>query len=1355
MSESSSSWKRMDGIMLGYPFDQLLDQDCQLLGERHPGVKLAVRKPTDLITAGDILDVVRLAEALLGIVTVPDDVFGLKRCLTPPKEYKLHVKTLYDKAMRHTEGSMDALATALARAVNTKLHRLKDNPTKHTRFVESISSLVRGVSEIPRGQLPTGNIVICGKPGTAKSTLALQFAVSCVRLDNKSVPAYIPLETPSDTVKRKAAAFGWGEHLYEIEHIHEVDDFSSADHLAQLLKRILSRPSNCPIVSEHDACPGDMSSICRGCGKPPFQPRILMPSLSPRPREAQCSHEEFFATRFKQLERLLEAGQRLNDLMREEENIPEEWHIRHFLPLIVIDSLNMLGLRTLNREEVYRLFTLFHRCHTTGVFVVETTQGTPFDSTMADVVISLKMEEDQDYTLRYLEVEKSRYYHQVYGRHVFRTSSLSHEKKKVPTVPYYDNPRTTSKSPKHGVVVFPSLHYLVLKTDRESPLAKPGEARDMGFAESQNVLISSDDVKDPEDFLDTLRQCRLHPFIQSKNHAKAKKFCKIWYEKCINTTTATEVVEKLDTVPKRQFPLVEASAAPSQRRNALDRMFPQAFFGRAYDFGIAAFQRILPVNLTRGQVVMLSGPRGTFKTTFALNFLAKGLEDEESVLLIRLTDVGLLQTDAHYGLRHYPRLSVDMRDTFNWGAMRNVSQGKPRAIKQHHTDRLWKNLAPTSKIDINVWASTEHHGLNFGPRLFEIAFKGGFLLPEEFVQIVREILIRRRGNERIRRVVLDDVSQIGVSYPFLRRSRTTGDFFLAAFVHLMRNHHVDFVMTGTTAGLASANDAVSRASALADTVVSCKSIDVFGDRHVIVSGEGLIAGKGLESRNTGESVPAVVQLQRNEGRDLFMLDEEFLEGLVGFEQGLVYRPGILVHAFQENDRAFARYNREMTHMLAAALATPLHQLDDASRPPSTRTKPNDGGTTRRRKTDVSVVPFTSRISEAMHESFDVLPTGAPIDKTVVCTVDEFWNARGSEIDDAFYRFDTEDAPWTKEQLYDIRIGNNPGGDDRQPPAVWPYFNNVLLMAYRKGLVYTEGSRESKTLGDVLNIQPDDWQAIHSALMSLELPDNPAAAINHLFWYERSGHETLSCMFLDALTSGYALYLAGQQKRKIAAHTVSIEDVLSERIRTKPAHYGLRDPESRELRALSHLLQCSEGTYRNIREDAKEHKLDYDPAHQLPPDFAVYICWYSQLRELMEREPELEKEMRVCALPAGGFTGDWSIGVVKGSVSVALGKEVIRKLCSRAEELKRYSQGVGLPVRKEFYDKKVDFFAWPNSTSVRLSEVGEIHKKAHSRTEILNYPTIRPRFWDIALQLKRRWNSRVAKRIFRQCLMLRT
>jgi hypothetical protein len=368
------------------------------------------------------------------------------------------------------------------------------------------------------------------------------------------------------------------------------------------------------------------------------------------------------------------------------------------------------------------LFSLFRQHETVGVFVVESTLDTPFDSTMADVVISLDMREDNGYEVRHIRLDKSRYQKQVYGWHPFRTIALDDPERETPailgkTTLNSEGEKRDGDQPRHGIVVFPSLHYVVLRSG-EGQKTTGGKA---------------------------------NPWENAGDH-----------------------------------------------------------------WGIKAFSGVLPGNLREGSVIVIEGPRGTFKTNLAMTFLAQGLQINQSGLLIRLHDLPLLvdQPDK----THWPTLSEDVyvdESAQFWDALHPL--GKTNAEEAAR----WRYLAEPKKAGISVWefcAQKSSGNPETKPRLFEADFKSGALLPEELVQIVWDIIFRWK----IERVVLDDVSEIGAAYPFLHRSSTSGDFFLPAMAHVMRNHQIDFVVTGTTGALPEGDEAVGRIRAVADEMRNYK-----------------------------------------------------------------------------------------------------------------------------------------------------------------------------------------------------------------------------------------------------------------------------------------------------------------------------------------------------------------------------------------------------------------------------------------------------------------------------------------------------------------------------------------------------
>ena len=1086
---------------------------------------------------------------------------------------------------------------------------------------------------LPRGPHPgTGNIVICGPPGSGKSTLALQFAVACAsRPENNAISAYVGLESSIDEILAKARPFGWDGYLQDLRHLHAVDESSDADRMGDILLHILRQPCG----NEKAFCEGEgecrfrtgsaRSGACemhlKATGPPtvPVNGRVLLTSLSPRPIAATEANQGLFQKRRHQLEGLLSAGAAL----REEGGLLG----RRIFPVVIIDSLNMFGTDPWVREELHQLFTLFRRYETVGAFVVETTQETPFDSTLADVVIELDAMEDGGYFVRHIEISKSRYYNQVNGRHPFKTASL-HGVERTPLIWARRHATSCGELPRHGVVVFPSLHYVFLRTGGE-----------------------------------------IDPSKEAGNR---------WSK-------------------------------------------PGA------TWGVHALNQILPHNLREGSVVAVEGPRGTFKTDIALSFLAQGLSQKESCLLIALRDWPFVQSKGAGSARRIdpeqcPSLSVDLRDQFDWGDL--------APFDEDLNDR-WQLLVSQQKAQITGW-----HMARGGAQdvcLFEVDFKSGALLPEEFVEIIWDIIIRRGGKGRIRRVVLDDAGAIGAAYPFLSKSSTSGHMFLPTLAHVMRNHGIDLVVTGTTGDFVEADEPIGRIRAVADAVVSTQYCDVFGQRHVIVQGERLIGGSSEGPGNLGTSAPPVVRnVSWDEGTThRFEVNGSYMEGLVGFQTGNVQRPGVSLYIFEENSRIHGRYNHELKVMLSAAFAA---DAGSAQEIPPTPSWGKHASSRCAEPQTVAIVPFDSGNSEAMHDSLAIFAKGEPIERTVICTVDEFWQSPALGVPQLNGRF--------------VRTSPVGGGvpvivrDSGE--GVRPYYANVLLLAYRTDL------------GLATRTRPASWQDLNDRLRAVP----PAAGLetNRGFWFDLSARETLSCALLDALASGAGICGDSGQ-----AKSAQLSRLLNEACGIDDGKgFGLTNEHGkgmeREVLALQSVLHMTDWPNR-------DDEAWGDAQSVLPGDSAVCLCWYSQVRELVDRVPSLADKIGVWPLPAGGFTGDWYIGCLRGSVSTALGDRIIDILCQKEEECKRFARGVGLPVQKSFMD--ADFYAWDGTDKVTLRSImGPIHSEALSRTCITDYGKIRSRLYHTGRQLTP-WEGehgggrtmadvreRVLGRLFKQLGMLR-
>jgi KaiC/GvpD/RAD55 family RecA-like ATPase len=709
----------------------------------------------------------------------------------------------------------------------------------------------------------------------------------------------------------------------------------------------------------------------------------------------------------------------------------------------------------------------------------------------------------------------------------------------------------------------------------------------------------------------------------------------------------------------------------------------------AFDIGIQALADIVVADLQRPAIVTIRGDRGTYKTCIAHTFLLDGIRCGENAMLLTLGEKTQFEPDRHKA---------------NWMVCReileetNTGHGlKQRLVAGFSEIKTGGSYIDDTKLCRRVWSYNDKKE----PRLVEIAFRQGALLPEQFVECVRDVL--RSYSERMRpwRVVLDDVSLVGSSYPFLRHSETAGDLALPTLVHVLRAANANLVITGTPGGFAEADEAVNRACTLSDTVLSCNFCDVFGKRFVAVTGEGLKANRGGGEPadvsgvriGSSEAVPPVIVPQKD---NYFAVDRTKLQGLVGHDRGEIYRPGVVVNLFREGE-VLEHYNAEIRTMLERAFACPSDSGRDLTS--------GSGGDEK-----VTVFEFGSDKSEAVHDSLKILG-GKPVERTVVYAVDEFYSESSGE---------GRGVPQT---LGLLTKGDLEGIGERDEFRHWsadstvPYYSNVLLVAYNRELVARIRGRGARTIDWEKRL---DWRSLSDCLATgspiAHDVDDPADKGSVVWPFECGAWsgETLACVLLDALIS------AGRYEPDLGK-VVELACAETNRRKTERILCGLGKLFHRSFRSW----------VRAAPEKRKRWGRRYHD--RIIPNAAVYVCWYSQLRELIEEHPELATKLSVCALPGDGVTGDWYLGVAAGSVSMKLGISVLNILCSQNEEYKRFIRGVGLPVRNAYEDSA--FVAWPNARRrTLLRTILQIHERARARSRIVGYQESRAALGTLGTQL---------------------
>ena len=774
--------------------------------------------------------------------------------------------------------------------------------------------------------------------------------------------------------------------------------------------------------------------------------------------------------------------------------------------------------------------------------------------------------------------------------------------------------------------------------------------------------------------------------------------------------------------------LATGDVEPEQQRKRKDPGY--------FDIGVQGLEELLPPKFKKQSVVTLKGPRGAFKTQIARSFLMSGIlkrrkksefcgksNEDNHVLLINLHGVPIIAgskpdasdkwlLDKSFIKESSERIGCTSK--LISGAGTTLGEWTLSPDPENGASAKLQGTRSKYSVATYVWKGKQGiytTGIYTTKKITELTFRSGALLPEEFIEEVRQVMNRFRntsGEKEIRRVVLDDVSLIGTSYPFLRSSKTSADLFLPAFVHVMRNYHVDLLMTACTGELQEVQDVVDRAVGLSDTVLDVQFCDVFGKQHVIVLGDGLTAqGSGQSPNKEKELVPGTVRMHD----DYFEVVPDMLRGLVGFSSGRVHRPGLTVYV-PEQGPLLKKYNREIEHMLASTFGYSLK---------------NKRSTPANRQGIASVQRFSNAMAETVHDSMRI--TDQPLDQTVVCTVDEFGHSIDSQN-----RFC---------QLKENAIRFEKGFGAKNNKCMRPYYGNVLLIAYRPSL-----------LGGSISGKLSTWAELYE-----EVAKHPLSAeCNYSFYYEDDSGETLACALLDALH-----YSPSQELNQDAAAAEVFQKLIQ------------NPNGAREVFSLYRILQLrfrEESLARNRLSTIHRTPAHSRPRRKAPPRSPFFLCWYTQLREWMsmDKSGELARDLRVLPLPGKGFRGDWYLGVVKGSVSNSLGEELINNLCSDKEDYKRFARGIGLPTREYFYDADGGFYSWPNSGSPEESDMSiggyslksfyeSIYRDANHRSHIKDYQKVRPILWTICRQLETRSGAtsediwRVVKRIPEQIRLL--
>lgn len=331
----------------------------------------------------------------------------------------------------------------------------------------------------------SGNIVISGRPGVGKSTLAFQFAAACATWPNDGVAVYFSLDVDEKQLVKSmrnansdlCVNFLCDYSLVESDTMSPYD-VGTDEELEDMFRNVLYKKNG------------------RGV------PQIILPKLSPRGISPDMNSvtDSIFLQRIGELQKFLRAISAYNARERGR-SAKDRWPM---VKLVVIDSLDVFGEKTLTREEINRLFMLFKQYGIIGVFTMGSSGYETLTSEavykaavtyQADVVVELKREFYNNYTCSYFEVVKSRHIRHVLGHHPYKVENyqaLSAKDLNIDKLSF----KNTGLIKK--IVVLPSLHYRISASENSvlpgvSMMQEPASDAEEGW---KNTLFGIEEIVD-------------------------------------------------------------------------------------------------------------------------------------------------------------------------------------------------------------------------------------------------------------------------------------------------------------------------------------------------------------------------------------------------------------------------------------------------------------------------------------------------------------------------------------------------------------------------------------------------------------------------------------------------------------------------------------------------------------------------------------------------------------------------------------------------------------------------------------------------------------------------------------------
>jgi len=250
-------------------------------------------------------------------------------------------------------------------------------------------------------------------------------------------------------------------------------------------------------------------------------------------------------------------------------------------------------------------------------------------------------------------------------------------------------------------------------------------------------------------------------------------------------------------------------------------------------FGIKIIDKVLPeyfksIDISHPQIISLTGKSGLYKSDLAVNALLYGMfegikekdkDKGENALIIRLSDRDSFEVDGvrlcNEVFNVIPKENILPNNSIDDNILNNILTKKYILPKIH---KIVLSKTDDQKVRLGRFSAYKCglKGWKIGEKeLYELTFKSGALMPEEFFEVVYNVI----RDYQIGRIAFLGLKLIGVSYPFLCDSETSGKLFLSALEQIARKHKIHLIVSAPDVDVEASKVEINKMIELSDTKI--------------------------------------------------------------------------------------------------------------------------------------------------------------------------------------------------------------------------------------------------------------------------------------------------------------------------------------------------------------------------------------------------------------------------------------------------------------------------------------------------------------------------------------------------------